>query len=45
MPSLYQFAFWNLENLFDIEGSPRREDKLNRAIGKDLKGWTHGIAR
>jgi hypothetical protein len=43
MPSLYQFAFWNLENLFDIEGSPRREDKLERAIGKDLKGWTQAM--
>ncbi|MBS1789049.1 MAG: endonuclease/exonuclease/phosphatase [Acidobacteria bacterium] len=40
MPSQYQFAFWNLENLFDIENSPRREDKLQRAIGSDLKGWT-----
>lgn len=35
----YFFAFWNLENLFDIENSPRRSDKLKRAIGKDLKGW------
>lgn len=40
MPSQYQFAFWNLENLFDIENSPRREEKLERAIGSDLKGWT-----
>ena len=35
----YFIAFWNLENLFDIENSPRRSDKLKRAIGKDLKGW------
>lgn len=40
MPSTYQFAFWNVENLFDIEGSPRRSEKLERAIGRDLKGWT-----
>jgi hypothetical protein len=40
MPTLYQLAFWNLENLFDIENSPRRDDKLQRAIGKDLQGWT-----
>ena len=39
MPSLYNIAFWNLENLFDIELSPRRSEKLERAIGKDLKGW------
>ena len=40
MPSQYQFAFWNLENLFDIENSPRRNEKLTRAIGGDLQGWT-----
>ena len=40
MPSTYQFAFWNVENLFDVEGSPRRSEKLERAIGQDLKGWT-----
>jgi hypothetical protein len=43
MPSNYQFAFWNLENLFDIEHSPRRTDKLERAIGDDLKGWTDAL--
>lgn len=36
----YYIAFWNLENLFDIENSPRRSDKLRRAIGKGLQGWT-----
>ena len=40
MPSQYHFAFWNLENLFDIQDSPRRSEKLQRAIGNDLKGWT-----
>lgn len=40
MPSQYRIAFWNLENLFDIENSPRRGDKLQRAIEKDLPGWT-----
>jgi len=40
MPSRYQIVFWNLENLFDIEDSPRRSDKLKRAIGKDIQGWT-----
>ena len=40
MPTQYRIAFWNLENLFDIENSPRREDKLQRAIGRDLQGWT-----
>lgn len=39
MPTTYQLAFWNLENFFDVEDSPRRSEKLQRAIGKDLKGW------
>lgn len=39
MANEYQIAFWNLENLFDVEGSPRRSEKLERAIGKDLRGW------
>jgi len=40
MPTQYRIAFWNLENLFDIEGSPRREEKVARAVGGDIKGWT-----
>jgi hypothetical protein len=33
-------AWWNVENLFDEENSPRRTEKLNRVIGNDLVGWT-----
>jgi predicted extracellular nuclease len=40
MASTYYIAWWNLENLFDSESSPRRTDKLQRAIGADLAGWT-----
>lgn len=40
MPSTYYVAWWNLENLFDAENSPRRTEKLQRAIGADLAGWT-----
>jgi hypothetical protein len=45
MTSEYQFAFWNLENLFDIESAPprRRGDKVKRAIGNDIKGWTKAL--
>ena len=43
MPTQYQIAFWNLENLFDVEDSPRRSEKLQRAIGKDVKGWTQAL--
>lgn len=38
MPS-YNFSFWNLENLFDIENSPRRNDKIKRALGESIVGW------
>jgi len=40
MPQRYYVAFWNLENFFDTENSPRRSEKLQRAIGGDLAGWT-----
>jgi len=40
MPAKYHVASWNLENLFDIENSPRRSEKLQRAIGSDLRGWS-----
>jgi hypothetical protein len=45
MPAQYLFAFWNLENLFDVENAPpeRRSDKLKRAIGTDLQGWTPAL--
>ncbi|MGE3271483.1 MAG: endonuclease/exonuclease/phosphatase family protein [Chloroflexota bacterium] len=43
MPSHYHVAFWNLENLFDIEHAPGRTDKLERAIGADLVGWTQAL--
>ena len=29
----YTIAFWNVENLFDIENSPRCSEKLQRTIG------------
>jgi len=40
MATQHHLAFWNLENLFDVEHSPRRSEKLERAIGRDLVGWT-----
>ncbi len=38
----HSIAFWNLENYFDMENAPasRRPDKVKRAIGKDIVGWT-----
>lgn len=40
MPT-YHVAFWNLENLFDVENAPpsRRPDKVKRALGSELAGW------
>jgi endonuclease/exonuclease/phosphatase family metal-dependent hydrolase len=43
MPTQYHMAFWNLENLFDIENSPRRTDKVARALGKSIQGWTQAL--
>jgi endonuclease/exonuclease/phosphatase family metal-dependent hydrolase len=41
--SIHSLVFWNVENLFDIEHSPRRSDKLQRAIGSELEGWTRDV--
>lgn len=43
MSTTYYAAWWNVENLFDYEGSPRRTEKLQRALGKDLEGWTPAL--
>jgi hypothetical protein len=45
MTSQYQVAFWNLENLFDVESAPptRRSDKVKRAIGNTIRGWTQDL--
>ncbi|MEZ4957644.1 MAG: hypothetical protein R2825_29060 [Saprospiraceae bacterium] len=39
----YYISFWNVENLFDIQHSPRRTDKVERAIGGDLEDWTQPV--
>lgn len=36
----YYIAFWNVENLFDVEDSPRRSEKLQRVLADELQGWT-----
>lgn len=40
MPTTYFVAWWNVENLFDEENSPDRTEKLQRALGSSLNGWT-----
>ncbi|MFQ5571290.1 MAG: endonuclease/exonuclease/phosphatase family protein, partial [Rhodothermales bacterium] len=39
----YYVAFWNVENLFDIENSPRRTEKLARTLAGELNGWTEAV--
>ena len=43
MPMQYSIGFWNLENLFDIAGSPRRTEKVARTIGSSINGWTRDL--
>ncbi len=40
MSQSYFVSWWNVENLFDSVSSPRRTEKLKRALGKSLNGWT-----
>ena len=39
----HNIYWWNLENLFDIENSPRRSQFLNNKLGSELVGWTQAI--
>jgi len=43
MTSAYYLAWWNVENLFDEENSPRRTDKVARALGSSIVGWTPAL--
>ncbi len=42
MPLTYYVAFWNLENLFDEENSPRRSEKRS---GRSAETWKVGRRR
>ena len=39
----HSVAWWNVENLFDVEDSPARSDKLNRTLKGELAGWNDAI--
>ena len=39
----HSICWWNLENLFDIENSPRRSQLLNNRLDAELVGWTQAI--
>jgi len=39
----YYVGWWNLENLFDIEGATERPDWLKKQLKKELKGWSRSV--
>lgn len=39
----HSICWWNLENFFDIENSPRRSQFLNDKLDSELAGWTQAI--
>lgn len=39
----YYFAWWNLENLFDLQQSPDRPDWLQRKLDRELAGWDAAV--
>jgi len=39
----HNICWWNLENLFDIENSPRRSQFLNNKLDSELVGWSQAI--
>lgn len=39
----HSIAWWNLENLFDVEHSPARSEKLHRTLRGELKGWNDAV--
>lgn len=39
----YFIAWWNVENLFDVENSPTRSDRLKKILKDELEGWNKEI--
>jgi hypothetical protein len=39
----YYFAWWNLENLFDLHDSAERPDWLQRKLNHELSGWNTDV--
>ena len=39
----YFVAWWNLENLFDVNNSPVRPAWLQKRLNSELKGWNAAI--
>jgi predicted extracellular nuclease len=39
----HYLAWWNVENLFSVKNDPDRSEKLERALGSELDGWTASV--
>ena len=39
----YYFAWWNLENLFDLQDSSERPEWLQNRLNSELQGWTEAV--
>lgn len=39
----HHIYWWNLENLFDVENSPRRSEFLQDTLKGELEGWDIGV--
>ena len=39
----YFIAWWNLENLFDVENSTQRSDRLKEILKEELMGWNDEV--
>ena len=44
MPNKLFIAFWNVENLFDVE-SAERPEKIRKLIAKDIVGWDETLLK
>jgi len=45
MKQKYQIAWWNVENLFDVQNSTERPDWLQRTLNSELIGWDDNVLR
>ena len=41
--SVHYIAWWNVENLFDVENSTERPDWLQSKLAAELKGWNEAV--
>jgi endonuclease/exonuclease/phosphatase family metal-dependent hydrolase len=39
----YYIVWWNVENLFDVENSPRRTPRLEKTLKGELAGWNKTV--